>query len=153
MRNSWKAAYAAVIALATPMVAGWEGLRVRAYLDPVGIPTICYGETEGVKMGDVKTKAECDKMLTFKMAYLSWRVDNIVIISMKPETHAAMVSFVYNVGEGAFKRSTLLKKLNAGDVVGACMELDRWTYAGGRQLTGLVKRRAAERDLCLKGAV
>lgn len=69
-----------------------------------------------------------------------------------PETRrAALASFVYNVGEGQFSRSTLLRKLNAGDAREACAELSRWVYAGGRVLTGLVKRRAAERELCEVG--
>jgi lysozyme len=67
-------------------------------------------------------------------------------------TYDAIVSFTFNVGEGNLRRSTLLRKLNAGDIVGACNELPRWNKAGGRVLPGLVKRRAEERALCLEGA-
>ncbi|WP_256937108.1 glycoside hydrolase family protein, partial [Enterobacter chuandaensis] len=61
---------------------------------------------------------------------------------------AALYSFTYNVGAGAFSRSTLLKKLNTGDVPGACIELQRWTYAGGKQWKGLITRREIEREVC-----
>ena len=64
---------------------------------------------------------------------------------------AALGSFVYNVGERQFSSSTLLRLLNSGDVLGACAQLSRWVYAGGKQLAGLVNRRAAERELCEVG--
>ena len=64
---------------------------------------------------------------------------------------AALGSFVYNVGEGQFSSSTLLRLLNAGDARGACAQLSRWVFAGGKQLAGLVNRRAAERELCEVG--
>ena len=142
---------AAVMAVGTPFVAQWEGLRTKAYLDAVGIPTICYGETENVQLGQVKSKAECDEMLSMRLAYFAWRVDNLVVPDMPPQRHAALASFAYNVGINAFSRSTLLRKLNAGDVVGACNELPRWNKAGGRVLNGLTKRRMEERKLCLSG--
>ena len=65
--------------------------------------------------------------------------------------HPALVSFTYNIGGQAFCSSTLVRKLNAGDTVGACNELSRWTRAKGIELPGLVKRRAAERAMCLQG--
>ena len=64
---------------------------------------------------------------------------------------AAFLSFAFNVGNGAFCSSTLVRKANAGDMPGACAELSRWAYAGGKQLQGLVNRRAAERKLCEQG--
>jgi lysozyme len=65
--------------------------------------------------------------------------------------HAAYLSFTYNLGVGAFSKSTLLKKLNQKEFEAACKELDKWVYAGGKKLNGLVKRRAAEREMCLEG--
>ena len=141
----------AMMALALPLTAHHEGLRLRAYLDPVGIPTICYGETKGVELGQVRSKQECDDMLTARLGYFAYQVDNAVTVTMTPEIHAALASFAYNVGVGAFKRSTLLKKLNSGDYVGACNELPKWKYAGGKVWAGLVKRRQEEKALCLSG--
>ena len=143
--------YASVILAAAPVTSYYEGLKLKAYLDPVGIPTICFGETEGVRMGDVKTKPECDTMLKYRLGYFAWQVDAAVGVPMNVKTHAALASWTYNVGVGAMKKSTLIKKLNAGDYVAACDELLRWNKAGGRVFTGLTKRRAAERKLCLEG--
>lgn len=139
--------------IAAPFTAHHEGLRLEAYLDPVGIPTICYGETDGVELGQIKTKEECDAMFETRLGYFAYWVDYYVEPDMKAETHAALTSFSYNVGVDAFKKSTLLKKINDGDLAGGCNEMLRWKYADGRVLPGLVKRRKAERDLCLKGGL
>jgi lysozyme len=143
----------AAVLIAGPFTAQHEGLRLAAYLDPVGVPTICYGDTEGVHLGQKKTKEECDTLFEARLGFFAYGVDALVGPEMKPETHAALTSFAYNVGLGAFTGSTLLKKLNAGDLPGACNELPRWTYAKGKQLPGLVKRREAERKLCLSGGI
>lgn len=144
---------AAVTMIAAPFTAHHEGLRLAAYLDPVGIPTICYGETKNVKMGDVKTKKECDALFESRLGWFAYQVDFLVEPEMEPATHAAITSFTYNVGVGAFRRSTMRKKLNQGDLMGACNELKRWVYADGRKFKGLERRRAAERNLCLQGGL
>jgi len=141
------AAFAAVVA----MVAGFEGLRTAAYRDPVGIPTICFGETKGVKMGDKKTADECRDLLGDRLIEFSQGVDKCLKVEVPAYTYAAFVSFSYNVGVGAFCSSTLVKKANAGDIMGACNELPRWTRAKGIELPGLVARRAEERRWCLLG--
>lgn len=107
-------AYAAVVALAMPATMYYEGLELKAYLDPVGKPTLCYGETQGVKMGQTATESQCKEMLAIKLGYISYRVDMLVEPEMPKAVHAAAVDLVYNVGEGAFKRSTMLKKHDAG---------------------------------------
>ena len=137
------------LAFATPFVAKWEGLSTSAYIDPVGVPTICYGHTEGVYIGQETTKEKCDQLLHDELGEYMALVDFYVAPELPDTRKAALASFAYNVGIGAFKRSTLRRKLNAGDVVGACNELRRWVYAGGRKLRGLERRREAERELCL----
>lgn len=144
-------AYGCIVAIAMPATMYFEGRELKAYLDPVGIPTICYGETEGVKLGQTATDEQCKEMLTFKLGYISYRVDVLVQPEMPKSVHAAAVDLVYNVGDGAFKRSTMLKKMNAKDWVGACNELPKWVYAGGIKLNGLVKRREYWRQKCLAG--
>lgn len=139
------------LALALPLVGYYEGRNLAAYLDPVGIPTICYGSTAGVQMGQTRTAAECDELLAGELGDAIAIVDRLARHSQPDTRRAALGSFVYNVGGGAFERSTLLRKLNASDVAGACAELSRWVYAKGRQLAGLIKRRAAERALCEVG--
>jgi len=140
---------AAVMLLATPLVAQYEGLRTKAYLDPIGIPTLCYGETLGVSLGDSRTVEECNQMLTVRLGYFAMRVDALIQPEISPQEMAAYASLAYNVGLGAFEKSTLLKKVNAGNRLGACYELPRWNKAGGKVLNGLVKRREAEKKLCL----
>lgn len=141
----------AIMAIALPFTAHHEGLRLKAYLDPVGIPTICFGETEGVEIGQVKSREECDKMLAVRLAYFAHTVKQQIHVPIGDEMHASLASFTYNVGVSAFKGSTLLRKLNMGDYEGACNELDRWVYAQGKVLNGLVKRRHEEKRLCLSG--
>ena len=144
-------ALSGAIGMAGAMVVWFEGRSLVAYLDPVGIPTICEGVTQGVRLGDVATPAECDALLEKELLVALSAVDRRVRVPLTDTRRAALTSFVYNVGEGQFSRSTLLRKLNAGDVAGACAELSRWVYAGGRKLAGLVKRREAERQLCEAG--
>lgn len=142
-------AIAGGFAAALSLVAYFEGERLAAYYDPVGIPTICFGHTATAKIGQTKTREECRDLLAEDL-YKSWTaVERRAKVPLTDGQRAAFASFVYNVGEGAFAGSTLLRKLNAGDYVGACNELRRWVYAKGIKLPGLVKRREAERELCL----
>ena len=138
-------------AIAVICVSGFEGLRTIAYADPVGIPTICFGETKGVRMGDRATIEECEGMLASSLEIANRSVDACVSAYLPDTRRAALVSFTYNVGGQAFCSSTLVRKLNAGDVVGACDQLLRWDLAKGIRLPGLTKRRAAERAMCLQG--
>lgn len=136
------------LALAVISVGTFEGLRTAAYRDPVGIPTICFGETKGVKMGQTKTVDECKDLLADRLLEFSKGVESCVTAPMSESRKAALVSFAYNVGTGAFCRSTLVKRINAGDP-DACDELRKWTTAKGITLPGLVKRREEERKMCL----
>lgn len=145
------AASAAALAMAVQFIGGWEGLRTQAYQDIVGVWTVCYGETRGVQPGDIYTVAECDDMLRSEVLHFERELDKC-LTPPKPIPDAmkiALVSWAYNVGTGAACRSTLVRKANAGDFVGACNELPRWNRAGGRVIRGLTNRRVSERDLCL----
>ena len=148
-QNNIGLAFAAALAIATPFVASHEGLRLKAYPDPVGIPTICYGSTARVYYGQTMTKEECDKLLQTELKVYAEAVNRLVKVPMTHPRQAALISFTYNVGIGNFQHSTLLKKLNSGDTVGACKELPKWVYAKGVKLPGLVKRREKEKELCL----
>ena len=137
-----------VLGMTGALVTWFEGRSLVAYLDPVGIPTICEGVTQGVKLGDRATPAQCDQLLQRELRIALTAVDRQVRVPLPDTRRAALGSFVYNVGEGQFSSSTLLRLLNSGDERGACAQLSRWVYAGGKQLAGLVNRRAAERELC-----
>lgn len=146
------AAAGGVIALTVALVGWFEGREMVPYLDPVAIPTVCTGHTgPDVIMGRIYSTAECDALLAGDLGKAFAAVDRNVRVPLAPETRAALASFTFNVGEGALRSSTLLRKLNEGQGARACDELLRWTYAGGRQLAGLVKRRQAERELCIEG--
>ncbi|MGB0817423.1 MAG: lysozyme [Candidatus Puniceispirillaceae bacterium] len=140
-----------VVAIAGPFVAGWEGLRTDAYLDPVGIPTICYGHTRGVEIGHRATREHCEQLLAGELIEYAEAVHERVMVPMPDTRFAALTSFAYNVGIGNFERSTMLRLLNDGRTREACNELTRWVFAKGRILRGLQRRRHAEKELCLQG--
>lgn len=142
---------ALAIGIATPLVSHFEGRSLSAYYDVVGVLTICDGETAGVKLGEVRTHEECDKGLQRELSRADAAIRRHVKVPLSDTRRAALISFVYNVGEGAFARSTLLRLLNAGEEKAACDQLLRWNKARGIVWPGLTRRRAAERDLCLYG--
>ncbi|UUE96178.1 lysozyme [Comamonas thiooxydans] len=141
----------AAVVLAVPLVEKYEGTVLRSYRDPVGIITACTGHTgPELKMGQTYTRQQCEEML---YKDLSKHADALSCVRapLTDGQRAALLSFAFNVGDDAFCRSTLVRKANAGDFDGACAELSRWIYASGKELPGLVKRRAAERQLCEAG--
>jgi lysozyme len=138
------------IAIAAVLLQWHEGLRYKPYKDGGGILTVCYGHTgKDVTPGKRYTDAECQALLESDLKAAMAVVKTHVTVSLTEMQKAALASFVYNVGSGAFARSTLLKKLNAGDMSGACDEMRRWKYDEGKVSKGLVNRRAVERALCL----
>lgn len=145
-----------VLATSLALVTGFEGLRTVAYRDPVGIPTICIGETLGVKMGDVHSVEECKAILAASLPVYEKGMLKCspTTATIPAKSFVAFLSFTYNVGVGGFCGSTLVKKLNAGDLRGACNELPKWDKAGNplRPLPGLTRRRLEEQKLCLEGA-
>lgn len=146
---------AGAVAIAAAMLGGHDGLEGRRYIpyrDVAGVLTVCDGHTgKDIIPGKRYTDAECDALLDKDLKRVKAQVDPLIKVSIPESERAAFYSFVYNVGTGAFSRSTLLKKLNAGNHAGACNELKRWTYAGGRQWKGLVTRREIEREVCAWG--
>jgi lysozyme len=133
------------------LVKHFEGFYLTAYKDPVGIYTIGYGHTglthqDGtVYPGRKITKAEAEQLLKHDMGKFESRVTELVKVPLNDNQFSALVSFDFNTG--GLGKSTLLKKLNAGDYSGAKQEFTKWIYAGGKKLTGLVRRRNAEAAL------
>ncbi len=123
----------------------FESCRLKAYRDPVGVLTIGYGQTEGVYDGMVITQAEAESMLLHQLQ-TKYVPGVLRLCGPQPQYCAdALVSFAYNLGVGALGRSTLRKKLAAGDISGAADEFLPWHYADGQDLLGLRRRRTAER--------
>lgn len=137
------------LAAALSLVATWEGVRTTAYRDVIGIPTICYGYTHGVQMGDTATPDECRDLLVQELLTVYAGVRQCIDVRLTEGQRAAVVSLAYNAGASAVCRSGFVRKLNARDPK-ACDELRRWVYAGGKFHQGLANRREAERKACLK---
>lgn len=143
------AAGGGAIAVALVLIPSFEGLRLRPYKDVAGVTTVCYGHTgKDIQWDKIYTKAECDALLEKDLAIVAKGVDRLIRIDIPVYTRGALYSFVYNTGLGAFSRSTLLRKLNTGDITGACGEMKRWVFAGGKPWKGLMTRREIEREVC-----
>jgi lysozyme len=146
------AATAAAIALAIPFVAAFEGYFPRVYRDPVGVKTICYGQTaaDGADFSKVYTKQECLDMLGKDLARYDAMVRKCIPQVQPPHREAALISFVYNLGQGNLCHSAVARNINAGNIVAGCNAMLAYNHAGGRVLSGLTRRRQAERALCLR---
>ena len=142
---------AALVLAGAGTVSYYECKSNPAYPDPVGIWTICYGETKGVLQGDYKTDEECLDSLAEELTDHHKKMMLYIKTPISVKEEAAYLSFTYNAGVGAFSKSTLLKKLNEGQRVEACNQLLRWDKAGGKRLKGLTLRRESENKLCLEG--
>lgn len=151
-----KAGYGLTVAgaLAVGFVGGKEGVSTKAYRDIVGVPTICFGETRGVKMGDAATMDECRAMLGDALVEFEGNMRACLTTPDKiPDMrYVAFLSLSYNIGSRAFCGSTVARKANAGDIRGACDAMLSWNKAGGRVIKGLTLRRQEERRMCLEGA-
>lgn len=155
----------ATMRVLVPVVIKWEGEHRCAdaphlhcaYRDIVGVPTLCYGETLGVRIGDRSSDQLCrqklERRLTgdFRAGLHRHFTEQTKATRLSPERDAAYVSLAYNVGIHGAGRSTATRRLNAGDIAGGCVALTWWNKAGGRVVRGLVRRRADEYRLCMMG--
>lgn len=131
-----------------------EGIVLKAYPDPAtgGEPwTIGVGHTGGVKPGDVITREQSDAFLRQDVRHCETAIRRLVNVPLTQGQFDALVSFIFNVGAGAFERSTMLRLLNRGDYDGAADEFLKWNRANGRVMPGLTKRRISERIQFLTG--
>jgi lysozyme len=126
-------------------IKDYEGVRYKAYLDTGGVWTIGVGHTgPDVYEGLTADENQVNQWLTDDLLEAEEGVERWVTVPLTQGQFDALVSFVFNLGEGQFRKSTLLRKLNAGDYDGARDQLHRWIYDNGRKLPGLVKRRIGE---------
>lgn len=127
-----------------------EGLRLKAYLPtPNDVYTIGYGHTKTAEKGMVITLAGAEALLLHDLQWVETAIDMYVQVPLNQNQYDALASFIYNIGGTAFRKSTLLKKLNKKDYNGAANELLRWDKQKGKVLRGLTKRRQLEKDLFL----
>lgn len=131
---------------AAALVARFEGFSADAYLCPAGVLTIGYGHTHNVKEGMTITKERAMTLLSLDLFERKKAIEQLVRVPVTEGQVIALLSFVFNVGVGNFEKSTLLKKLNAGNYEGASREFSKWIYANRRPLKGLMDRRKIERE-------
>ena len=137
------------------LICNFEGLRLKAYDDGVGVWTIGFGTTKypngiRVKKGDTCTLDQAKAYMQNDLKSFEQTVNNTVKVPLNQNQFDALVSLAYNIGSTAFKNSTLVKRLNEGNYNAAANQFNVWVNAGGKRMQGLVNRRAAEKTLFLK---
>ena len=137
------------------LIKGFEGKRLNAYYDGVGVWTIGFGTIKypngvRVKKGDTCTEAQAESYLKNDLVKFENAINRLVKVPLNQNQFDALSSFTYNLGETNLSSSTLLKKLNAKDYAGTADQFPRWNKAGGKVMNGLTRRREAERILFLK---
>lgn len=129
-------------------IIGWEGLRLTAYLDTANKWTIGVGHTSDAQLkvtpGLKITKEKANQLLINDLAEAEGAVERLVKVPLNDIQFGVLVSFVFNLGETAFSKSTLLKKLNKKDYDAVPAELNKYVFSGGKRTAGLVTRRAQE---------
>ena len=129
------------------LIRNFEGCKLTAYEDN-GALSIGYGHRgPGVKEGDTITQSIAETLLTGDVASIEAELDSIIKVKLTEGQFGALVSFAYNLGVGTLERSSLLSKVNSGDLSGASGEFGKWIHINGKVSPGLVRRRQAERDL------
>lgn len=154
-----QAGASATIVAAGSLAYYFEGERRETYVDPVGVLTACMGDTQNVKLGALYIEQECTIRFIDGLKHAE-AVVNRCTPNVPEVSKPALISFVFNVGSGNYCKSTLARKANAGDMVGACKQMYRWVFAGGRDCRvasnncpGIVTRRDIEARACLEGAL
>lgn len=135
------------------LIKYFEGLKLSAYQCPAGVWTIGFGHTGNVFAGEKITESQAESLLINDIEPTEDKIESFVKVKLNQAQFDALVSFTFNVGVGAFKKSTLLKLLNAGQYTEAAQQFSRWVKAGGQTLPGLVKRRTAESTLFSTGVL
>ena len=132
------------------LIQEFEGLRLVGYLCPAGKATVGWGHTKTARVGQRISIERAEQLLREDLADFERCVDRVVSVPLNQNEFDALVSWAFNIGCGAVAKSTLVRKLNAGDRKGAADELLRWNKAGGKVLAGLTRRRRAEREMFLR---
>jgi lysozyme len=141
----------AILSAAGSLAYYFEGEIFKTYVDPVGVLTACVGHTgQDVALGQFFTEKQCTELFIKDLRAAEKSV-NLCIPKLPETMKPAIISFTFNVGEGALCKSTLAKYANAAQYWAACGELRKWNKAGGKVLPGLVRRREAEYKSCVGG--
>ena len=129
------------------LIKKFEGCKLEAYLDAVDVPTIAYGRTKDVKIGDICTQQQAEDWLEEELVEYEGYVNEAVKVELTQPQFDSLVSWTYNLGPSNLNRSSMLRVLNASDYDNVPAQLKRWNKAGGKVLDGLVRRREAEAEM------
>lgn len=154
LRGGAAGAITALGLLAIAIIGNFEGLRLVAYKDVVGVWTACYGETKGIKGGMKFTREQCDVMFIdsgLKRHEAGMRACLTYPDLIPEKSYVAFLSLTYNIGIGGFCKSSVARAINEGRIQAACYNLTKFNKAKGRVIKGLVTRRKQELRLCLDG--
>ena len=136
---------------AVNLIKEFEGFRENAYKCPAGVWTIGYGWTHGVKEGDTITESEASKLVQKEVDKIAEQIrlslEYGVFEKLSENQVCALIDFVYNLGIGNFRTSTLRKLIQEGNFEDAGKQFERWNKSGGKVLEGLTRRRIAEKEL------
>ncbi len=136
------------ISKALELIKPFESCKLTAYLCPAKVWTIGFGATgPGIGSGLVWTQDQADNRLLTDVARFDRALKRLVKVSLTPNQHGALLSLIFNIGEGNFAASTLLRLLNSGNTAAASAQILRWDKAKGKTLKGLTRRRLAEREM------
>lgn len=133
------------------LIKSFEGLKLKSYKCPAGVWTIGYGTTKGVTPGMEITQKQAEELLRRDLRYFELWVDKLIDVPLTQGQYDALVSFTYNLGEGALKGSTLRKLLNQGRYDLVPTQILRWNKANNKVLAGLTRRREAEAKMFKEG--
>ena len=129
------------------LIKKFEGCKLEAYLDAVDVPTIAYGRTKDVKIGDICTQQQAEDWLEEELVEYEGYVNEAVKVELTQPQFDSLVSWTYNLGPSNLNRSSMLRVLNTSDYDNVPEQIMRWNKAGGRVLPGLVRRREAEAEM------
>jgi lysozyme len=129
------------------LIKKFEGCKLEAYLDAVDVPTIAYGRTKDVKIGDICTQQQAEDWLEEELVEYAGYVNEAVKVELTQPQFDSLVSWTYNLGPSNLNRSSMLRVLNTSDYDNVPEQIMRWNKAGGRVLPGLVRRREAEAEM------
>lgn len=134
------------------LIKKFEGCKLEAYRCAAGVWTIGYGTIKNVERGQTITQQQADDMFDHEMKEYETYVNTAVTVPLSQNQFDALVSWVFNLGNGNLQASTMLKVINSGDHAGVPAQIKRWNKAGGKVLDGLIRRREAE-ALLYQGAI
>lgn len=147
------AVFIAGLGLAVPMVSHHEGMWLVAKPDKLahGIPTVCFGETEGVRVGDRYTPKQCEDMLEKKLVRYANSAAECIYVPVSAKMFSTFIDLNYNIGEAAFCGSSAARLINEKRYEAGCEAMRAWTNAGGQFRQGLLNRRLDEIAVCIEG--